>query len=149
MITEPAATAPHRPPGVTVVALVNGVAVLLHLAFWLLVLAHLPSPLEVGEPLARAAAATTRGFGIADLLLSVPLLAAGSIGLWRLAGWGWLAAQMAHALYAYSLTVVVVRDLYAGAPSPGTMLFLPFALFGLGAALYLWRRRHLFFGADA
>jgi hypothetical protein len=117
------------------IAAVNGFAALLHLLFWIFAFVRLS-----GLP-AHPDIATTYGFGIADLLWSVPLLLTGSFVLLRSRPIGWLAAQMANVLYWYSLTVVIVRDVHAGAFSPGTILFLPFTLFAFWAAYYLWKNR--------
>lgn len=139
-----AATARKRPRLVTLVAAVHGLAVGLHLAFWGLAFVELPSPWSLENPSARAAMSFTYGFGLADLLWSVPFLLAGSVGLFRLRPWGWAGAQAAHVLYWYSSTVIVFRDVATGSVSPGTVIFLPFALFSFWAAGYLWSRRDLF-----
>jgi hypothetical protein len=136
-----------RPGAVTLIAAVNGLAVLLHLAFWSLAAATLPTPWSFDDPTARAAMAFTYGFGLADLIWSVPFLLAGSVGLFRLRPWGWVGAQAANVLYWYSSTVILVRDATARSLSPGTVIFLPFALFAIWAAIYLWSHRRFFFDA--
>lgn len=92
----------------------------------------------------RAQAATTRGFLIADVIWALPLLVLATLGIWHPRPWGWTAAQMVNILWLYSVTVVLIRDLYTGMLSPGTVCFLPFALFSLWAAVHLWRHRGLF-----
>lgn len=131
-------------PGIRAIALVNGIAALLHLAFWVLVLLRLPSPDKVETEAERIDLVVTYGLGVADLLWSVPLLAIGSLGLYRGDGIGWLAAQIANGLYWYSFTFITVRELNAKAIRPGTLLFLPFAIFSVWAAWYLWQVRALF-----
>jgi len=131
-----------RIPGVTLIALVNVVAAVLHVLFWALAFSRLADASARGND--PASLATTFGFGVADLVWATPLLVAGSVWLYRRALFGWLAAQMANVLYWYSLTIVVVRDVRTGTVSPGTILFSPFALFAFWAAIDLWRARHSF-----
>ncbi len=83
MTGDSAAFRLSRPLGVTVTALVNGVAAVLHLVFWSLAFLRLRS-LEREGSLDLGALRTTYGFGIADLVWSVPMLALGAVGLWRL-----------------------------------------------------------------
>jgi hypothetical protein len=132
---------------VTLIAIVHLGAAALHVVFWSVALARLPQAAEFGTPIERGGAAFTQGFGIADLLWSVPLLFLAGIGLLKLRDWGWLAAQLAHVLYWYSLTVILTRDFHAGSLAPGTILFGPFTLFAAWAAVYLWLRRDLFWRA--
>jgi hypothetical protein len=124
---------------------VNGVALLATIGFWSLVFFKhmIPLPSEPASLLVRSQAATTYGFMIADLLWSAPLLFLGTVGLWRLRPWGWTAAQMAHALWLFSMTVIFVRDAYT-VWSPGFVLFLVFPFISVWATLYLWRQRGLF-----
>jgi hypothetical protein len=84
------------------------------------------------------------GLGVADLLWSVPFLIAGSIWLNKRRLVGWLTAQMANALWWYSFTFILIRELSAQKIRPGTMLFLPFALFAIWSASYLWKTRSAF-----
>ena len=114
------------------------------LAFWGVAFLKLAPPWALSEAPARAAAAFTFGFGVADLLWSVPFLVLGTVGLLRLRLWGWSGALAANVLYVYSLTVLVTRDVAIGALSPGTVLFLPFTLFGFGSTAYLLAHRRLF-----
>jgi hypothetical protein len=134
-----------RPLGVTVLAIVNYVACALTLAFWALVYFGrlVPTPGSFAAPAERANAAVTYGFMIGDVLYSVPLLLLAGAGLWRLRSWGWLAAQMANALWVYSMTVILLRDVYS-TWSPGGLLFVPFALVATWATPYLWSRRRSF-----
>ncbi len=126
------------------IALINGLASILHLSFWIIILTKLPAIASEASAADRINLATTYGFGIADLLLSVPLLFIGSIGLWKKTEIGWVAALLANVLYWYSFTVVIVRDLSANSLSPGLVLFSPFALISLWATYFLWRNRDLF-----
>lgn len=134
-----------RPFGIKLISVVNGIAVVLHLIFWILAFLHLfklPTPNSMAE---RVNLATTYGFGIADIIWSITFLTVGSIDLWKMKQTGWLAAQFANVLYWYSLTVVITRDLASNTISPGTILFLPFALFSFWIAYYLWKDRDTFF----
>ena len=133
-----------RPRGAAAIAIVNGTAAVLHILFWSLAFLRLSSPPTGAISPPAEALPFTYGFGIADLLWSVPFLVVSAIGLWRMRDWGWFAAQLAHALYFYSLTVIVVRDLLSRAISPGTVVFLPFGMFAMWASVYLWRTRKLF-----
>lgn len=120
---------------IKLIAIVNGVAAVLHLVFWILVFTR--ATLDPSEMF------VTYGFGAADLLLSVPLLSIGSIQLYKQHFSGFLAAQMANALYWYSFTAVFFREINSYF-HPGTLLFLPFALFSVWSAWYLWKVRSLF-----
>lgn len=137
----------ERTFGVSLIAVVNGIAAVLHVLFWSLAFVKLSSSPH-GADAERANLFTTYGFGIADLVWSVPFLAIGSIGLWKLRQIGWLAANAANALYWYSLTVVLTRDVSSHSVSPGTVLFMPFALFSIWAACHLWKVRDRFFDAS-
>ena len=61
---------------------------------------------------------------------------------------GWLAAQMANALWWYSFTFILIQELSAQKIRPGTILFLPFALFSIWSACYLWKVRSAFWKTD-
>ena len=80
----------------------NGIAAVLHFLFWALV--FLKAPLEPSEKI------TAYGLGIADMLWSVPLLAIGSVALYKQRFIGFLAAQMANVLYWYSFTFILFRE---------------------------------------
>jgi len=141
---------PRRPLAITVIAVINAVGLVITIAFWLLVLLkHLvPTPGSLASPLERANAATTYGFLLGDFVWSVPLLFLAAVGLWRMRLYGWTAAQMANALWVYSMTVIWLRDAYT-TPSPGGVLFLPFALAAIWATVILWKQRALFQGIQA
>jgi hypothetical protein len=136
-----------RPKAVAFLAIINGLAFILTLVFWLAVLLKkiVPPPNELTVLSERANAATTYGFAIGDLIWSTPLLLLSCVGLWRMRFWGWTAAQMTNALWIYSMTVVLIRDFYTTL-SPGGILFTPFALIAFWATYYLWKRRELFWG---
>lgn len=134
----------NRASGIKLIAVVNGFAAILHVIFWILAFLHLAKQPFVTHLADHVVLATTYGFGIADLIWSVTFLTVGSIGLWRMNQTGWLAAQFANVLYWYSLTVVLTRDLVSSTLSPGTVLFLPFAIFSIWAAYYLWKIRNQF-----
>lgn len=133
------------PGSIKIISIVNFIAALLHLTFWILAFIRLQSPFSDIPILEKVNLATTYGFGIADLIWSFPLLIIGSFWLRKLKPLGWLAAQMTNVLYWYSLTVIIIRDIFSGKISPGTILFLPFCLFAFWSAFYLWKKRELFF----
>ncbi|MFC2088684.1 hypothetical protein ACFLSX_03705 [Calditrichota bacterium] len=124
---------------IKLISIINGIAALLHLIFWILAFTRLPSISSFGTVSEQMNLATTYGFGIADIIWSVPFLLLGSIALWKNKLVGWMGAYFANVLYWYSFTVIILRDLTADSISPGTILFLPFALFAFWAAYYLWK----------
>ena len=124
--------------GIKLISGINLIAAILHLLFWGLALSHLLPRLSDPIP---ASVGTTIGIGVGDLLWAVPLLLLGSFALYRKKMVGWLAAQAAYFLYFYSMTFVVVRDLISGKISPGTYIFMPFALFAIWATYFLWKNR--------
>ncbi|TYQ00006.1 hypothetical protein C7447_101614 [Tenacibaculum adriaticum] len=130
---------------IKIIASVNGVAAVIHAFFWVLVFVKSPTISSKENILEKTNLATTYGFGIADLIWSVPLLVIGSVWLWKKTPIGWLGAQFANVLYWYSFTVIITRDFHSGTISPGTMLFLPFAIFSFWAASFLWKQRSVFF----
>lgn len=134
-----------RPLAVSIIAVINAVGLLITIAFWALVALKpaVPPPGTFESLPERVNAATTYGFMIGDLIWSVPLLAIAAIGLWKVRFYGWTAAQMANALWVFTLTVTWYRDAYAGI-SPGAVIFLPFALAAVWAAVVLWKERARF-----
>jgi hypothetical protein len=134
-----------RPAGVTFLVIINALGCIITLLFWLSILFSklVPSPSDLEVFTERVNAATTRGFMIADLLYSVPLLFIATIGLWKMRSWGWTAAQIVNGLWIFSMTVIWTRDVYSKL-SPGGILFLPFTLIAVWAIVYLWRQRLLF-----
>ena len=136
-----------RPIGVRAIAVINTVAALLTVAFWGLVYARLFAAGTITDPVLRASSAATVGFLVGDVVWAVPLLILSVPGLWRSSPSGWLFGQMVNVLWAYSMTVIWVRDLYSRSLSPGAILFAPFGLFALWAAVHLWHVRESFFRA--
>jgi hypothetical protein len=145
MANSKARTLPVRPSGITFLAVVNYIACGVTVAFWALVFFGrlVPPPGRLQSEPERANAAVTYGFMLGDLIYSVPLLLLAGAGLWRLRAWGWLAAQMANALWIYSMTIILLRDSYSRW-SPGALLFVPFAALALWAVPYLWNQRRAF-----
>lgn len=135
--------------GIKLIVAINGFAAILHIVFWSLVFLRLPSPWSGVEIVEKHDLIVTYGLGIADLLWSAPLLAAGSILLKKRLLVGWLAAQMANVLWWYSFTFILFRELSTMHIRPGTVVFLPFALFSLWSAWYLWKVRSSFWNANA
>jgi hypothetical protein len=133
-----------RPKGLTTIALVNGIAAIVTLTFWLLVQRRLFGSQKFPDVVDRSSLATTLGFMIADTVWGLPLLILSAVGLWHSRFWGWATAQMVNILWFYALTIAWVRDVYLGSISPGSILFLPFTLFAVWATIYLWRHRSAF-----
>ena len=130
--------------GIKLIAVINGIAALLHLLFWIFAFTRLPSISSFNSIAEQMNLATTYGFGIADIIWSVPFLILGSLVLWKNKFCGWIGAHFANVLYWYSITVIITRDLSTDSLSPGTILFLPFALFAFWSAYYLWKVRFSF-----
>lgn len=145
MANSKARILPVRPSGITFLAVVNCIACVVTIVFWALVFFGrlVPPPGSLQSEPERANAAVTYGFMLGDLIYSVPLLLLAGAGLWRLRTWGWLAAQMANALWLYSMTIILLRDSYSRW-SPGALLFVPFAALALWAVPYLWNQRRAF-----
>jgi hypothetical protein len=134
-----------RPACITFLAITNAAGLILTVAFWGLVFFKHPVayPWEMTDLADRANSAVTYAFMIGDIIYSAPLLLLAWIGLWRLKFWGWLAAQMANALWIYSMTVILFRDAFTSM-SPGGILFVPFAVISAWAVPYLWIHRARF-----
>ncbi|MBN1972511.1 MAG: hypothetical protein JW787_02635 [Sedimentisphaerales bacterium] len=132
----------HRCRGLSFLSILNAAALVITILFWGLVFFSKAVlwPGHSTELPERANAAVTYGFMIGDVLYAVPLLLLACLGIWRLKSWGWMAAQMANVLWIYSLTVILFRDAYTTI-SPGSLVFLPFALIAFWAIPYLWIRR--------
>ena len=133
------------PKGARLIAIVYGIAAIITGLFWILGLIsdRLPSPSQASTLAEAAAAATTTGFLIADLVFALPLLVLSAIGIWRKTSWGWVVTFMVNILWCYSLTVVFIRDIYSTV-SPGLILFSPFVPFAIWSSVYLWQKRRLF-----
>lgn len=125
----------HTTDKIKLIAAVNGIAAVLHFVFWTFVFVRVP--LEPSEKI------VSYGLGAADLLWSVPFLFIGSIALYKQRFLGFLAAQMANALYWYSFTFILVRE-FNTYFRPGTFLFLSFCLFSIWSSWYLWKVRSIF-----
>ena len=135
----------RRPAALSAIAIVNGAAGVITFLFWALVYVRLFRGGPIDDPALRASLSGTLGFLVGDVVWAVPLLIAAAAGLWRRRLWGRDLALMVNALWVYSLTVIWVRDLHAGAVSPGALLFTPFALFAVWATFALWKHRRAFF----
>jgi len=145
-ITEKKALSAYSiPNGIKVIAIVYGVAALITGLFWILGLFsdQLPNPGDLSTLTEKAAAATTKGFLVADLIFALPLLVLSAIGLWHKKAWGWVITFMVNILWCYSLTVVFIRDIYSTV-SPGLILFSPFVPFAVWSSIYLWQKRQIF-----
>ena len=129
--------------GIKLIAIVNGIAAIFHLAFWTAPLTKLTLLIPSIQAPANADMATIYGLGLADLIWSIPLLTIGSIGLWKMKSIGWLAAQFVNVLYWYSHTLVFTIGIVSGNISLGMFVFLPFGIFSFWAAFYLWKTRNI------
>jgi hypothetical protein len=127
--------------GLKIICIVNLVAAVLTLVFWVLVFVRLFATAPIDDPALRASAAATLGFLVGDLIWAVPLLVLSVIGLGKRRLWGWLTAFLVNILWFYSMTVIWCRDLYTGKASPGAILFAPFVVFAAWSTIYLWRHR--------
>ena len=133
---------PHRTGGLTFLVIVNAVALVITILFWGMIFFRrlVPFPGDLASSADRANSAVTYGFMVGDILYSVPLLFLAWLGLRKRKSWGWLAAQMANALWVYSMTVILFRDAYTTI-SPGGLIFIPFTLVAVWAIPYLWIHR--------
>ena len=127
--------------GIKLIAVVNGIAAILHLLFWTAPLTRLTLLIPSIQAPTNMDIATIYGLGLADLIWSIPLLAIGSIGLWKMKPIGWLAAQFVNVLYWYSHTLVITTSIISGNISFGMFVFVPFGLFSFWAAFHLWKTR--------
>ncbi len=136
---------PGRLGGIKFLSIINAIGFVLTILFWGTVFfRHLiPYPRELSTLAEKAGAAITYGFMLADTLYSLPLLLLAAIGLWRHAVWGWLSGQMVNILWIYSMTVILFRDA-CSSMTPGSILFIPFALISIWAIPYLWKKRSIF-----
>ena len=129
---------------IPIIAIVNGVAAVLHIVVWSLAFLKLPWWKDATSETLQMDLLVTYGLGIADLVWSTPLLAFAAVYGWKRKQSGWLAAQMANVLWGYSFTFILFREISLGAIRPGTMLLFPFAVFALCSAVYLWKYRRFF-----
>lgn len=125
------------------IAIVNGLAAVLHIVFWTVVFFRLPPVSMILKDLDPCEITTTRGLGIADLVWSVPLLSLGSWWLQKHRLLGWLCAQVANVLWGYSFTFVFFQE-YSMHMCISMVFFLPFALFSIWSAYSLWNLRFVF-----
>ncbi|MGE5682508.1 MAG: hypothetical protein ACM34K_16690 [Bacillota bacterium] len=133
-----------RPKAVTAIVVINALAALITLLFWIIVYVKLYSGTQP-QIIDKSSAASTLGFLVSDIIWAVPALIVSIPGLLKMKFYGWTSAQLANILWFYSMTSVFTRDIYAGGViSPGNFLFLPFTLISVWAAIYLWRKQMLF-----
>ena len=137
-------TESHPDLGIKIIAVINGIAAVLHILFWTLAFIRLPSISYFESAPEKINLATVYGFGLADIIWSVPFLFIGSLLLLKGKLIGWMCAHFANVLYWYSFTVIILRDNSSNSISPGSIIFLPFALFSFWAAYYLWKVRGTF-----
>ena len=129
--------------GIKLIAVVNGIAAILHLVFWTAPFTGVIHIIPSIQPPANVDMVTIYGLGVADLIWSIPLLTIGSVGLWKMKPIGWLAAQLVNVLYWYSHTFVITVGIVLGNVSFGMLVFIPFGLFSFWAAFYLWKTRNI------
>jgi len=129
--------------GFKLIAVVNGIAAIIHLLFWTAPITKLTLLIPSIQAPAYVDMATIYGLGLADLIWSIPLLTIGSIGLWKMKPIGWLAAQLVNVLYWYSHTLVFTIGIVSDNVSFGMFVFVPFGVFSFWAAYYLWKTRSI------
>ena len=132
------------PFGVKLIIGVNILAIIVTCSFWLLVYFKLFHTPQLNVSLEKSALASTFGFMIADLLYAVPCLILSLSGLYKLNFNGFIFAQAANILWFYSVTAVLIRDIYMANLTPGDFVFMPFVIFSTWAAVYLWKQKKLF-----
>lgn len=133
------------PRGIKTIIIVNFIASIFTLLFWILVLIKVYISQNVNIIMDKASKASTLGFLVSDLVWAVPMLVISVYGLKKLSSFGWLTAQFVNILWMYSLTSVWrIRDIYVGVINPGDYLFLPFLIFSIWAVFYLWKKRKVF-----
>ena len=124
--------------GIKLIAVINGIAALLHFLFWIIAFTRLPSISSISSIAEQMNLATTFGFGIADIVWSVPFLLLGSILLWKNKLIGWLGVNFANVLYWYSFTVIIIRDLsFWFTITRDTLVFTFRPIFLLGRILFI------------
>ena len=87
--------------GIKIIAVINGIAALLHIIFWIFAFIHLPSISYIESASEKINLATVYGFGLADIIWSVHFLFFGSLMLLKDKLIGWLCANFANVLYWY------------------------------------------------
>ncbi|MEZ7891255.1 MAG: hypothetical protein QMC67_05875 [Candidatus Wallbacteria bacterium] len=132
------------PAGVKLIIGVNVLAIIVTCIFWLLVYLKLFHAPQLDVQLEKSALASTFGFMIADILYAVPCLILSLRGLYKLDFNGFIFAQLANILWFYSVTAVLIRDVYMTNLTPGDFVFMPFVVFSIWAAAYLWKQRNIF-----
>jgi hypothetical protein len=132
-----------KPFGIKLIAVVNGVAAIVHLLFWTSPLTKLTLLIPSIQASVNNDISIIYGLGLADLIWSVPLLTIGSIGLWKMKPIGWLAAQLVNVLYWYSHTLIFTSAIVSGVYTFGIFVFVPFGIFSFWAAFYLWKTRNI------
>ena len=130
--------------GIKLIAIVNGVTGFLHGIFWITVFFRLPQLQNIESPEEKLDLVVTYGLGVADMLWCVPLLLASAFLLPKRCLSGWLSAQMANVLWWYSYTFILFREFNLNVLRPGTLIFLPFAIFSFWTAWYLWKHKTAF-----
>lgn len=123
---------------------INTVALIITTGFWYLIWLKLSEASVLKHFFEKSAIASTYGFMVADIIWAVPLLFFSIIGLSKNKFWGWTAAQMVNILWLYSVTAVLVRDLYLDSLAPGTFIFIPFAVLAVWQIFVLWNYRNNF-----
>lgn len=138
-----------RPAAVVAIVVVAAVGWVTTVSPWVWVHLsdQLPAPSVGASYWERSFLGLVRGLATVDAIWSNLFLAAGAIGLCRMRAWGWTAMLMGNAIWLYTATFTVMRDLYVGV-TDATLFFLPFTLFALGSSVYLWRRRGRFFASS-
>ncbi len=124
--------------------IINITALIITTIFWYLVWIKLSDASLIKNFSEKSMFASTYGFMVADIFWAIPLLFFSIIGLVKNKFWGWTISQMVNILWLYSVTAVLVRDLFLDNIAPGTIIFLPFALLATWQIFILWKYRFHF-----
>ena len=85
-------------------------------------------------------------FPIADILVNTPASIIAAVGLWKLKGYGYPAAQFVAGFYVYA-SVVIISEVAQGGPPYLLEIVLPqiaAVVVAFILVFYLWRVRDLF-----
>jgi hypothetical protein len=123
---------------------INTLALVITGGFWYMVWIKLNEASVLKHFFEKSSIASTYSFMVADLIWAIPLLFFSIIGLSKNKFWGWTVAQMVNILWLYSVTAVLVRDLFLEKLVPGTFIFVPFAVLAIWQIFALWNYRNSF-----
>ncbi|MCR4436563.1 MAG: hypothetical protein QHH06_12170 [Clostridiales bacterium] len=134
-----------RPLGVTVIVIFNILGWITTEGMWLYLHAtrQIPEIASMNSFWEKSYIGLVNGFTVADAIWSNLTLLLAIFGLWKMKPWGWTAAMMANAIWVYTMTCTMVRDLSVKITF-GLIFFSIFALGALASTAYLWHKRSRF-----